>query len=476
MKKRYILWMVSLFIGGSLQSCSEFLETQPATQISDQELFKTVDGVQTALNGVYRYIRLKNQDVEHNGVIAYNSGFDAAAKDIVVHESMGQMQLYYGHHLDPTRADGVLTREYWAYYYVIINNVNIILDRVNEAEGSDEQKLHIRGQALAIRGWAYFNLVRAYQQTYAIAKDQPAVPLYLTASAEGQPREKVSVVYEQICKDLVESISLLENYTRQYKSQINNAVAGGLLARVYLTMEEWELASDAARKARVGFPLLSNEEYQSGFNNWELSEWIWGVQQTDDQNLGNASPFTLWANQSRGDRWTFDFFFVNDKFKELFDQGDVRNQFWKREDRNLWTSDKFRDNATFRGSIVLMRASEMLLIESESLARLGRDQEAKSILWELQDQRKSARSEGEGSQLIESILLERRKELYGEGMAWWDIIRTQQSLVREGDHTRQPNMPARSWRFILQVPTGEFNANPSLLPNDQNPYDGVYQP
>ena len=460
----------------SMSGCSDFLETNPSIDVSDEVLFESVDGVQTALNGLYRYVRNSNADVEANGIVSYQYGFDAAAQDIIVHESMGYLQNYYGHHLDPTRADGGLTSGYWRYFYTVISNANIILANMDDAVGDEMVKEHIRGQALALRGWAYFYLVRAYQQTYAIAKDQPGVPYYDTPGAEGKPRESVETIYGHILDDLTQAVSLLDGYGREYKSQINQSVANGILAEVYLTMENWEQAAATAKLARAGFPLMTAEEFQSGFNDWELDEWMWGISQTDDQNLGNTSPFTLWANQTRGDRWTYDFYFVNDKFKEMFAEDDVRNQFWLREDRNLWTSDKFRDNEIFRGSVVFMRAAEMYLIEAEAEARLGNDGAAKEALWAVQDARNAARVQSTGDALVADILIERRKELYGEGMAWWDMIRNQQAMNRQGDHPRKPDMPARSWSFILQIPTGEFNANPALTTADQNPYTGVYQP
>lgn len=477
MKKIYKrLSALALTVTVAMSGCSDFLETNPSTNVSDEVLFEQVKGVQTALNGVYRFIRASSPSVEGNGIISYQYGFDAAAQDIIVHESMGYLQNYYGHHLDPTRADGGLTRGYWRYFYTIISNTNIILANMDAAVGDEMVKQHIRGQVLAIRGWAYFYLVRAYQQTYAIAKDRPGVPYYDAPGIDGKPRESVEVIYGHIVDDLTQAIDLLDGYGREFKSQINQAVARGILAEVYLTMENWSEAAAMAKLARVGFPLMTKEEFQVGFNDWELDEWMWGIPQTDDQNLGDTSPFTLWANQTRGDRWTYDFYFVNDKFKEMFAEDDVRNQFWLRTDRNLWTSDKFRDDEIFRGSVVFMRAAEMYLIEAEALARLGQDGEAKNVLWELQDIRNAARSQSTGDALVADILIERRKELYGEGMAWWDMIRNQQAMDRQGDHPRKPDMPARSWSFILQLPTDEFNSNSALTSADQNPYTGVFAP
>ena len=474
-KIMFFLLGVMLCTGGT--GCKDYLEANPSTQVSDQVLFSNASGAQTLLNGIYSYIRLRNQDVEYGTIIQLNNGFDAAGNDLIIRNSMGQLQVYYAHNLAETRADAALTSNVWAYFYTIINNSNIILDNIDATAGDQSQKDLIKGQALAIRSWAYFYLVRFYQQTYAIAKDKPGIPYYSKgATTVGMPRASVSTVYTNIVNDLQSSIALLAPMNRSFKSQINQQVAQGFLAEVYLVMEDWTKAAEMAKAAKTGFPLMSAATYQAGFNDWGNAEWMWAAPQTSDSNFGNASPFTLWANQTRGDRWTFDFMYVNDTFKNLFEANDIRNQFWLRTDIGLWTSSKFRDAADYYGDVVLMRSSEMFLIEAEAYAKMGNETQAKTVLWQLQDQRNATRTSSGGSQLIEDILTERRKELYAEGFAWFDLIRNQKPVHREGDHPLKPEIPARSWRFILQIPTAEFTSNRSLTPGDQNPYDGIYTP
>lgn len=477
-KNAFIYGMTAMLAVASTGCDNEFLETGPSTSISDELLFRTVSGAQNAINGVYNYMRLRGTDIEFSTILQYNNGFDIMAQDLIVRNSMGQMQVYYAYNTNPTRADGAMTSNVWAYYYTIINNVNIILDNIDRAEGSATQKNNIKGQAMAIRGWAYFYLVRFYQQTYSIAKDQPGVPYYAVGgTTEGKAREKVSVIYTNIVNDLKASIDMLGSYGRSYKSQINQPVAQGILAEVYLTMEDWANAEAMAKAAKTNFPLMTETQFKSGFNDWTLGEWMWGVNQSSTQNFGNGSPFTLWANQTRGTRWTFDFLYVNDTFKNLFEAGDVRNQFWFRTDHGHWTSDKFREaQDDFFGDVVLMRSAEMYLIEAEALARQGKETDAKTVLWQLQDARKATRVATTGTALVESILLERRKELYAEGKAWFDLKRTQKGFTRTGDHPAKVTIPARSWQFVLQIPVNEFNSNKSLVSSDQNPYDGVYQP
>jgi hypothetical protein len=131
-----------------------------------------------------------------------------------------------------------------------------------------------------------------------------------------------------------------------------------------------------------------------------------------------------------------------------------------------------------------MRSEEMLLNAAEALARQNKDTEAKELLWQLQDMRNAQRSDSSGDDLIEDILIERRKELYGEGYALFDILRNQKPLLRTGNHINYggaTTLPARSWRFVFQLPRAEMINNKSLTDGiwpdgDQNPYDGVYTP
>ena len=138
---------------------------------------------------------------------------------------------------------------------------------------------------------------------------------------------------------------------------------------------------------------------------------------------------------------------------------------------------KFREPATLNiGHMVLMRSSEMLLIEAEASAKDGDETHAQDLLYELQAKRdpNARKTDRKGNELIELILLERRKELWAEGFSLFDLLRNQKSLVREGDHQSLKNFPANSWKFIFQIPRSELDVNKGILPEDQNPNTGVY--
>ena len=97
------------------------------------------------------------------------------------------------------------TDQLWTFHYRLVNNLNSVITYVDDSEGEDMDKQYIKGQALALRGWAYFDLARLYQQTYAIAKDMPGVPIYTEPTVDGtqgKPRGTLEETYQQILIDL----------------------------------------------------------------------------------------------------------------------------------------------------------------------------------------------------------------------------------------------------------------------------------
>lgn len=489
--------VMTLMLG--LGSCEkDFLETSPSQSISDVDVFRTTEGAQTVLNGIYYHLRRLGgggtTGMGDRGLVSLLLHNDAAAgQEMVV---WGGWYTFAYQLWGLQRGDIDVNARQWTFLYRVVNNANLIITNIDGASGPQSEKDVILGQALSLRALAYFYLIRYYQQTYIIAQDMPGVPIYrrpATADVLGNPRGTVREVYEFILDDLTTAVPLLETYNRgSRKGAIDRQVALGLLAEVYLTMNLWEEAAEAASQAREGYPIMDAEQYAAGFNDLSNPSWMWARPSTADDNMSDYGPFAFWANRTRAG-FTFECFFLNDVFVNHFEEQDIRyadgmiQPEWSGS--GLYISFKFRDTPDLTGDIVLMRAAGMLLVEAEALARLGKDDDAKALLWELQDARNATRTTGSGQALIDAILLERRKELYGEGHAWFDMLRNQQDMYREGvhkDNLTPPEgkliWPARSWRFIYQIPFSEMRANESLVDGiwpagDQNPLtDDVYVP
>lgn len=483
--------MISIGVAGLLclgmTSCGDFLDTNPSTSVLDNEVFVTVAGAQTALNGAYYHMRAYDSGgadrSDDYGIPSIQHISDLCGEDII---AWGGWYTFVYNYWGETRGDIFRTGQLWNFHYRLINNVNSIISFVDDTEGPEQEKQYIKGQAHAIRGWAYFTLARLFQQTYIIAKDMPGVPIYLeptTEKTEGKPRGTLEQTYAQVLSDLNEAERLLEGFNRG--NRINNfdqSVVQGVLCQVHQVMNNWPKCEEYAKKLLDKYPLTTNEQYLAGFNDENTPSWIWGMKQTEEQNMGDYSLFAMWGNDTRK-CFTFRGWFLPTNFAESFEENDIRSQFewWWNQ---IYASFKFRDNEECRGSIVFMRTEEMLLNAAEALAYQGKENEAKELLWELQEMRGASLSQGSGQDLLEAIWYERRKEMYGEGHALFDMLRNQKPLLRESNHVNYgggTSFPARDWRFIFQLPNSELKNNDALVDDtwpagDQNPYSGVYNP
>jgi len=485
MKKYIILLMIGLglFIG-----CSEdLLETEPSTSTVDNLVFKTIDGAQAALNGVYN--RLRMYGVEKNRTYGSYTGIkscmDATCDDIAAHYEGGWMGGWYTQDDgDATVASGPITQDIYEMYYVVISNANGVISNVPDINANETDKNYILGQAKALRALCYFDLVRFYQHPYTVAADQLAVPYIENPEKEYKPRETVQFIYDRILEDLIDAEQLLNGFSRRSNNEIDRKVTQGLLARVYLTMEDWQNAADYARASRIGYNLMDATSFQAGFNDNNVSESIWSMSQSVEQRINAKDPFALWANDSRErigalNTWSAKVMFADADFVALFEAGDCRNQFWRYGATDPYPdaitinrSDKFRDNVTNTPDVILMRSAEMYLIEIEALIHgASGPATALTLLNELQSTRGATLT----AATLSNVKIERRKELYGEGFRWFDIIRYRETLVKDDpENYNNFTIAAYSNLFRFQIPQREIDYNPEITDNEQNELFGLW--
>ena len=64
---------------------------------------------------------------------------------------------------------------------------------------------------------------------------------------------------------------------------------------------------------------------------------------------------------------------------------------------------------------------------------------------------------------MEEILLERRKEIYGEiGVEWFDARRLERGITRSSNHRIVKNLEPNDKRFFLKIPQSEIDANDAI--------------
>lgn len=472
----------------------EFLDTFPTTAVSDNDVLLSTQNAIAALNGIHRalYQQFPVQGSQGQGGEGSNNLFrDFLGEDVVFPRSAGST-FHFGlmrwqTHRNVEAGD---LRYMYMFYYRIISNANVLINGIEKTPGQEADKRMIRGQALAYRGWAHFQLVQLWGERYDASRtnSQLGIPLMLENTLVGQPRATVEEVYTQINKDLDEAITLLAGYTRAgsaAKSNINVNVAQGFKARVALTQQKWADAATAAAAARTGFTLMSNAQYTAGFNDITNPEWMWGSRQISDHNTFFWSYFaymsanfnsTVIRTQPRA---------INGALWEQIPDTDIRKKVWDRTGANVpippggarvpYQNQKFLASSSSLsiGDVPLMRAAEMLLIEAEAKARGGDEPGARQALFTLVSNRNPqyALSTNSGQALIDEILFNRRVELWGEGFRFTDLKRLNLPLNRNGIPNQLlvvvaiTDVPAgdKQWQWLFHQ--DELNANPAIVQN-----------
>lgn len=498
---RYRNILAALLLTGAvfITGCSKnFLDRQPTDAIPEQDIYKDVAGVQTVLNGTWSYMMDTYYTYANPGFAAIFRSSDAMGDDVAV---LTSKYGYAASYQFADMSDQTIKRPeyFWTILYKVINNCNNIITKVDGVAGDATDKKYLKGQALALRAYCYLTMANFYQFSYQKDPNAKVVPIYTEPATAGKAKGTETELYTLITSDLEAADTLLIGFGRDAASRfvINTDVVNGLLARAYLNMGNWQAAAAKAKAAEPNYTLMSADDYTKGFNDVQNSEWIWGHPQRPDQRTASDNFHFLDVSSPTSYYYSF---MADPYFKELFDANDIRNRLFEWDTlpgrEGLLRYKKFVFRADLTGDIVMMRASEMYLIEAEALAQQGLLTDAAARLNVLLNARNAnplVITTQTKDQVIQKIWIERRKELWGEGFSLSDIIRTQQPVVRKayvdgngnpvqisvprGDGTfkvvtakghtilKFPDgspFVANSHYYLFAVPQAEINNNPNI--------------
>lgn len=472
MKKYIYLYMAFLLL---LAGCSgDFLDKEPTDSVSSDEV-GVPGNAERLFNGAWYNLFEYGTTYANIGYRALQCQDDMMADDVVSRPAYGFNSSYQFN--DIAIPNNSRTSFAWYLIYKTIDNCNTAI----AIDGDSEEFLQAKGQALALRAFCYLHLAQHYQFTYLKDPAAPCVPIYTEpTTSETVPKAKSSVaqVYQRVFDDLNLAQSYLKNYTRKgdgQKFRPNTNVVNGLLARAYLLTGQWEEAAKAATAARQGYSLMTTTAEYEGFNNVSNKEWIWGHPQTLAQSDASYNFYYLDATYVGA----YSSFMADPHFRDTFSEGDIRLGLfqWMRE--GYLGYKKFHMRTDDTADIVLMRASEMLLIEAEALARDGFPEKAVIPLNELRHARGLGDYDLTGKSqddIVNEILMERRRELWGEGFSITDILRTQQSVKRVALSAEEQAQQVDAWQegggFAKRTPLGHwfltFSGGDAFVPNSIN--------
>lgn len=347
--------------------------------------------------------------------------------------------------------------------YERIMGVNAVLDGIEEATGSEEERDQVKAEALALRGYYYFMLVNIFSEPYSVNPQSPGVPLKLTANTEinGRPRGTVAQVYEQILNDFNTAATLFAKYEKRRGSyRINLPAMEVLLTRVYLQMERWQDVVDAANLAIETGGVVSNYSSFSTFASiatYDLTEveWLYG---------NGLRPCTLPGMGASSELVSL--YSVNDKRKVRWFQGTSYNVHKHR----LYDNKRTPTNA--------IRISEAYIARAEANARLGNVDEALDDYNYLASMRispytpRTINGIGGEERLLPEILNERRRELCFDEVRWFDLRRlgmpsiTHRYKARKSADWQTFVLAERDPLYTLPLPNEVMLQNSELKQNE----------
>ncbi len=168
----------------------EYLERVPTNQVAESDIFSTVNGAATVLQGIHRSTFQYYGAHDKFGQKSVDLAVDLLGEDFFQSERGYGWFVSWYQYIDHRNINSTNLEYVWEYYYDIVDNANAILANIDNA--SDKALLaakvnNIKAQSLTYRAYSFYQLVQLYADRYDIggANTHLGIPLPLVPSQEG---------------------------------------------------------------------------------------------------------------------------------------------------------------------------------------------------------------------------------------------------------------------------------------------------
>ena len=487
MKLKYNLIAIAL-LGFSFSSCSDFLEQNPQTDLSENDFYKTADDILSAVNGVYS--SLQEGDIYGNwyvfGEIPSDNPRNQLSGSVTTQNEFDQF------YIDTQNS---MIANFWKAAYKVINRTNTVLGRIDGIEINTELANRYKLECKFIRALMYFNLVRVYGDVPLVLKE---ISISESYDILREPKENV---YNQIIADLKEAQDLPVSYSTAEDGRATQGAAKALLANVYMTLHKYaEAETILAEIINSGrYSLLENtpgslniDGYKNVFSpvNHNSKEGIFEIQFLKGGYGEGSNYANNFAPENSGTNVVAVGGTGGNNIPEMdiynaYEEGDLRRDFsmslgyYDNRKNNEWVESryvcKFMDvpyqNNDASNNYPVIRYADVILMYAEALNQNGKTAEACKYL-------NMTRRRGFGYQTTETspvdlqttdkaqfalmVEQERRVELAFENHRWFDLIRTGRAV----EVMRSKGFSLNETNLICPIPQKQIDVNPKLTQND----------
>lgn len=482
--KKNILYIM-IFMQLLFCSCNKWLDITPQTEIPTKDMFQKEQGYEDAIIGCY--IKMADNSLY---------GLTLSIREI---ESMAQM---WGNLDEANQKDLISLKNFdfeaasaqskfravYQNLYNIISQANIILENIEESGNVIKSKTKrdiIKGEALAIRAFCHFDLLRIFGQVPMGASVNVSLPYSEKTGIEGAEHFTFAAYSEKVKKDINDAVTLmasdpvktygvaklnsfsattdydLDEFLTFRRFRLNYFAAKALQARICLYLGDNATANQAAlevinakdKDSKEAISLSTDADFVA-FNNALPTETIFGLSKSALENMQTEIRLLKLGKNQKKELFTGRNTASNNRFNLVWGKGvenvgseyDILNKYVQNKDQSENKSESFKiQNRWF---IPILRLSEMYLIAMESSTNLAQ-------INELYKTYMLARNEQvDGFEGIESakeeILNEYRREFFAEGQMFFTYKRLNSSKMLWS------NAKILEVNYIMPVPKSEI--------------------
>lgn len=453
MKKYIVAAGLLTFVSTGCQE--DFLSVVPETALSSATFFKTAADFQQAVNAAYVPLRPIFNDRawklaemhSDNTHYARNRLFGAVDNT----QNLADFCIPVSNNL--TTNDNVLQQ--YRQDFVIISRTNEILSRIDGVEFDAAIKANVKGQALFLRAFAYYELARYFAKA----------PIHLepvtTREGAAKPLSNQAELFAQVESDLKAAIPLLPLKSAQQAGRVTSGAANMLLADMYMFQKKWADAEQLLRTIVSSNQYSLMPSYENAFpetgSNKNNAESIFEVQYMEGaaglngNHIYQMIPAPITAQELFPITGTTNPQAISGENNNIptpdmiaaYEAGDLRKDMSigyvtlsqsLRSDQVYPYIKKYAKKHAVHGNTgqnwPVYRYAEALLFLAESLNEQNKGAEALPFLNQIRSRAGLANvSETGTTALREIIFKERRVELAFENKRWFDLVRT--GRVRE---------------------------------------------
>lgn len=431
-----------------ITACNDWLEVAPQAEKEEAEMFEKEVGFRNVLIGAY--IRMKSNNL-YGEDLTYGS-IEMLAQHWTNTDDLGKYLKAYNYEQSVVETK---INSFYGNLYKVIADVNGLLNNIDARkemfEGNNFEI--IKGEALAIRAFCYFDVLRLFGPIPTNLPEGTILPYVTTVSivpnrlvsyndfttkllADLDEAERCLEGNDPILTASIKELSTLEvaqddNFLCDRQMRMNYYAVCALKARVQLWLGNKNEALKYAQKVidakdpngNVMFRLGSATDCANG-------DLIFSSEHIFNLNVYNLSDFKISAANT---------FYTNSTALKYFwasETTDIRRgKMWKEVYDNYWWTyyyymTKYTQATNMpvwaKNSIPLFRLAEMYLIAMEC----GSIQNANDLYKEVCIARDiTPVTFGSTEELSETLILEYNREFYGEGQAFYAYKRLGRSKI-----------------------------------------------